>query len=227
MPKREFDLPSARGIVWDLDNTLYRADEAIIDAFNVAMARAVRRAGVDLEMEEAAAMARRSFETYGYSGYVFVQEYGIDRDALHYEVHGTIDEKVIRDTLAVRDLFAAARRDHVLVTHSARVWAEKVLSHLGLRDFFPDGRVLAFEHYDFESKGESRRAFEMALDRIGHPAREVVVVEDTLKNLRIPREMGFGTVLIHHGRPPADIPGFVDFSCANAAELLKMMGGEG
>ena len=34
------DFTSVKGIVWDLDDTLYRQDELIKHAFNVAIARA-------------------------------------------------------------------------------------------------------------------------------------------------------------------------------------------
>src|ERR1051325_10964315 len=88
-------LADLRGIIWDLDNTLYRVDRAMEDAFHFAVARAVIEAGVDLPFKQAADMAHQSFLKYGHSGRVFIDRYGLDAQKLHFSYHGYIDETVI------------------------------------------------------------------------------------------------------------------------------------
>jgi putative hydrolase of the HAD superfamily len=216
-------LPCVRGGVWDLDNTLYRLNEALEHSFNIAIARAVTEAGVDKPFDEVVAMAMKSFEEHGYSGRVFVQDHGVDREHLHFTAHGLIDETVIEASRETVRLFATLPLEHVLVTHGAKIWARKVLRHIGLQDWFPEERMFAYEDYNFESKAESPRAFRAALDALGLPAREIIFVEDTERNLRIPHELGFGTVLLHHGQPPAQTAPYVDFACASANELLEAL----
>ena len=81
--------------------------------------------------------------------------------------------------------------------------------------------ALQLEDYDFESKSESRRSFEEALEKLGCAPENAVMVEDLVKNLKIPHEMGMKTVLIHHGKPPEEIPDFVDYHCNSALNVLE------
>lgn len=215
------DFPDIRGIIWDLDNTLYRLDEAIIHAFNLSIAKIAREEGVDASMEEVIDMAIRSFEETGYSGTVFIRDHNIDQELLHYNFHKGIDEKVIEKSLETKDLFTDINLSHVLVTHGAYDWAHRVLSHLELLKFFPNNHILALEHYDFERKYESRKGFSMALDRLRLLPEDTLMVEDSMGNLRIPHEMGIKTVYIHHGRIPKDVPEYVDYCFNNVPEMLQ------
>jgi putative hydrolase of the HAD superfamily len=223
MPANDKDFSHIHGVLWDLDNTLYRVEAELIQAFNVGVARAALRAGVPLDMDQAVAAAHRSFEEHGYSGRVFTENYGLSRVALHHELHSYIDEKIIRASHEVRELFATLPHKSVLITHGAHGWAERVLTHLGLRGFFADENILAFEHFDFESKAQSRRAFDMGLSRLNLDAKDVVIVEDTVANLRVPHGMGLNTALIHHGRPPAPMPEYVQHSFSSVIDVLKKL----
>ncbi|WP_435640780.1 HAD family hydrolase [Micavibrio aeruginosavorus] len=208
------------GVLWDLDNTLYRLDAMIEHAFNHAVARAALSLGVALPLDEAVTMAHQSYVDHGFSGYRFLQDYGLNRLDLHHRFHDYIDETVIAKNNETRDLFASVKADHALITHGSRVWALKVLEHLELQPFFPDPRVFAYENYDFESKAKSRKPFEMALSSINKNPETVVMVEDTLDNLRIPHEMGMTTIFLHHGREPAALPDFVDHTMQTAQDVL-------
>ncbi len=208
-------------IIWDLDNTLYRLDEAIIHAFNIAVARAALEAGVELPMDEAIRMAKQSFKDHGYSGYVFIQEYGVESETLHYKVHGLADEKVIEKSHETRDLFSTMDMQHILLTHSAKDWALRVLEHTDLLEFFPVNHILAFEDYNFQPKNNSLVPFEMSLDLLGLKADKVLMVEDTVQNLKIPHDMGMFTALIHHGQEPEDVSDYVHMACSNAVEVLQ------
>lgn len=216
-------LPRVRGIVWDLDNTLYRLNEALTRSFNLAIARAVIEAGVKLDLETAVAMAHKSFEDHAYSGRVFIQEYGVDREALHYKAHGLIDETVIEASLETIRFFEKLPLEHMLITHGAKSWARKVLHHLGLERWFPEERMLAYEDYNFERKSDSPRSFRTAIETLKLPASDLLFIEDTMPNLRIAHELGMGTVLLHHGQPPAKIDSFVDHACNNANEVLEAL----
>lgn len=211
------------GIIWDLDNTLYRLDEAIIHAFNLSIARMAIEAGAPLSLEQAVALGKRSFEENGYSGRVFIERYGMDQKELHYNFHKTIDETVIKKSQKVKQLFSELNLSNVLVTHGAYNWATRVLSHLELREFFPDQNILALEHYDFERKYESRKGFTMALEKIRQLPERTLMIEDTVENLRIPHEMGMRTIYIDHGRRDDTLPDYVDFCCNNVLDFLQKL----
>lgn len=214
-------LRNLRGMLWDLDNTLYRLDEMLEGIFNVATARAALDAGVPLTLEEAAALARTSYEKTGLSGTYFIEHYNLDRQTLHFAVHKHLDEKVINASRELQEMLDAAPLTHALLTHGERGWALRVLQHIGLRHHFPDPQVFALEDMAFEKKNSSRQPFLLGLAALKLPPQSVVMMEDLADNLRIPHEMGMGTVWLHHGRIPDTLPRHVDFCCANSVEFMQ------
>ena len=80
-----------------------------------------------------------------------------------------------------RDGTAALRRlalPQVIVTNASRGWAARALSHLGLKDFFPDDMIIPIEDVDFQPKAYSRVPFEAALSRMGVAAESTLMVDD-------------------------------------------------
>lgn len=211
------------GVIWDLDNTLYRFNEDFIHACNLASARAAIALGVPLRLGDALALAEESYAFNSFSGHFFIERHGIRRADYHAAFHDQLDEKVLRKSEETRACFATSRLAHVLVTHASRSWALRTLEHLGLRDYFPDERIVALEDAGYEQKCSSRRPFDLALAQLSLPAEKAVVVEDTLRNLRVPHEMGLATILVHHGRVPVDIPGFVRSCCASAQDVFGLL----
>jgi putative hydrolase of the HAD superfamily len=210
------------GALWDLDNTLYRLDGALEKTFNMAIARAALEWGVDMTLEDAIALAEQSYQRHRYSGLEFMMRFNIPNADMHHLTDKHLDHTVVVKCDETRDLFArAGHAAHALITHSARPWALNVLRRLELTPYFPDKQVFAFENYDFQSKAHSRKPFEMALSSINRNPGDVMMVEDTIENLRIPHEMGMVTVYLHHGRPVEDLPDFVTHHTANARDLLQ------
>ena len=215
-----------RGIVWDLDNTLYRVDELMEDAFNIAVARAAVAAGAPLTMPAAVDMARRGWREHGYSGHLFIRDFNLGRDELHEGFHGFLDETIIKKSHEVRACFESLPVDHALVTHSHRGWARRVLAHLGLAEWFAEERILGLEDYGFRHKHACRSSFQQALGILALEAEQAFMVEDTLHNLKFPHEMGMTTVFIHHGRLPGEMPDYVDLSFGGAADFLRWFRGK-
>jgi putative hydrolase of the HAD superfamily len=214
-------LAGIKGIVWDLDNTLYRLDDAMTQAFHTAIGKAVIEAGVDLDLETTVALAKKSFEEFGYSGRIFVRDYGIDDEWLHHKFHGYINETLITKSMETVDMFRRTDLRHALITHGSAEWARRVLQHLGLSQYFCDDCIQGLENYRYEKKSESALSFTQALKMLELKAEETVFVEDTPHNLTIPHRMGMGTVLIHYGQPPNDLPPHIDAHYDNALELLR------
>ncbi len=209
-----------KGILWDLDNTLYPFNDAFTDHFNRMTARAAVELGADLSVEEAFQHAVKSMHEHSFSSRVFIERYGINRLALHQLVHEYADENMIEPTAGLVAVMPHLPLTHAVVTHGAHVWACKAVKRLGLADWFPHERLHALENFDFQHKSGSRVPFEKGLDSLGHESSCVLMVEDTIHNLKIPHQMGLTTVLITQGRTVNDLPGYVDFVCRDAVELL-------
>jgi putative hydrolase of the HAD superfamily len=221
--QQKFDtrLEELQGVVWDLDNTLYRLDEVMAQAFHRAVARAALEGGVKLDIEEASAVARQAFLNHGYSGWTFVQQYGIDEVWLHHKFHDYIDEAVIQANQDVVHLFGQVGLRHALITHGSATWAQRVLQHLGLKPWFDPSCILGLEDYEFRKKSDSAASFIAAIERLGIEPEKLLFVEDTAKNLAIPYDLGMGTVLLHHGQRPAKVPPYIDADYDNAVQLLQ------
>lgn len=202
-------LKNVKGIIWDLDNTLYPSNERMEFSFNEAIARAAVASGVTMTYEEALESAQDSWARHGYSGYVFVREHGLCSKDLHFKFHEFLDEKAIEKCEETLRHFAALDVRHIILTHSHRSWAQRVLDHMGLRQWFQDHHVFGLEDYDFRHKHESTTPFDRALAQLELPPEQVVMVEDLLPNLRIPRDMGMMTTYIARGRTREGLPGYV------------------
>ncbi|MGZ9108912.1 MAG: HAD family hydrolase [Micavibrio sp.] len=212
---------SLQGVLWDLDNTLYRLDAALEQQFNLAVAKAALHWGVPLTLPEAMAMAEASFVQHRYSGYEFMVRYQISHDDMHYMTDMFLDDGIVQKCEITRDLFSRTRLNHALITHSARRWALSVIKRLELDPWFPENQIFGYENYNFESKAKSRKPFEMALSALNRNPGDVMMVEDTLENLRVPKEMGMMTVYLHHGRATDKLPPYVDYHTANVIDLLN------
>ncbi len=214
-------LQNLKGILWDLDNTLYQETAALHDAFDAAIAQAAIEHGAQLSITEAMAAAKRSFLDHGYGGRVFIETMGIDAHKLHFSLHPLVDEKIIiaHDGL-VGDIQSLSLH-HVVVTHGARDWALRMLEHLGLMPLFPHERIHALEDFNFHKKGMSRVPFETGLASMGLKPEEVIMIEDQERNLRIPHEMGMGTVLLDYGKRGHRAAEFVDLVCHDVHDFIR------
>ena len=156
-----------------------------------------------------------------YSGRLFVLEHGIDDGWLHGRYHHHLDEKIIARNAGLIDLFSQLDLKHGLLTHSHTAWAVKALQHLGLKPWFADDCILGLEQYGFEEKFKGPTGFVKLAAILELDLCALLFVEDSLHNLKIPHRLGFTTVYLHHGRDTRSLPGFVDFTCANADALLQ------
>lgn len=192
-------LSHIKGLIWDLDNTLYRFDQAFEKACNIAAARTVQQLMPSVSFEEAFAAAEESYIEHGYSGKTLIEQYGIAYSDYHYLYHDTIDETIIEKNEAILMALGDIDLPNILVTHASRRWAEKTLRHLSMDAYFPCDKIIALEDTDFQGKAYSAAPFIKGMELLNLPPENVLVVEDSVKNLIRPKEMGMTTVLIHHG----------------------------
>lgn len=218
---RQNDFSHLRGVIWDLDNTLYRFEGDFEALCHVAAAKAALKGGLQASYNEAFSLCLKSYDVYGHSYRIFIEEHGIAQDQLHYDFHDFIDEKLIRKSLELVAAFERSPLGHVLVTHASRGWAGRALAHIGLKEFFPDEKILPAEDTGFARKSESCAPFEKALELLGVDAENVAVVEDIAVNLRLPYELGMDTVLVHYGQKPSPMPPYVRHDYNNALEFLQ------
>lgn len=219
------DISKIKAIIWDLDNTLYRFNAALEQACNIAAGRAAVDLGVPLAVEEAVRIAEESFYARGYSGHVFEQEYKICMKSYHHAYHDAVDVTVIEKNEEMKNLLSQSPYPHVILTNADRGWANRTLDHLGMTEFFPAHKVIPQEDADYQPKARSARGVEIALEKLRADlpdlnTEEVLMVDDLVRNLKFPKEMGLQTAYIIHGKHE-DIPNFVDAVFDDTISLMK------
>lgn len=215
-------LQNIKGIIWDLDDTLYKVTPALHQSMRESVARAVVKMGYDISFEDALKMAIESQEKHRLTVKMLVDKFGIEKRDMHLPFHAEMDHKVTNACPDLPSAFASQPEiKHVLMTHASREWAIRMLDHLGLADFFEDKAILGLEDVDFEHKHESDRVTKTSLEIMGLNPNEAAFAEDRDWNLTIPHEMGLTTILIDHPTQPRELPTHVDYRFDRAADFLN------
>lgn len=215
-------LQNIKGIIWDLDDTLYSVTPALHQSMRESVARAVVKMGYDITFEDALALAEESQEKHRLTVQLLVEKFNIGKRDLHLPFHAEMDHTV---TNACPDLplaFASQPQiKHVLMTHASREWAMRMLPHLGIADYFEPHAILGLEDVDFNHKHDSDVVTKTCLEILGTSPEETAFAEDRDWNLTIPHKMGLATILIEHPSQPKDKLAHVDYRFPRAADFLN------
>ena len=216
------NLQNIKGIIWDLDDTLYSVTPALHQSMRESAARAVVKMGYDINYEDALALAIESQVTHRLTAKILVDKFGIEKRDLHLPFHAEMDHTV---TQACPDLPLAFASNpqikHVLMTHASREWAMRMLPHLGIADYFEPEAVLGLEDLDFNHKHESDYVTKACLEILGTKPEETAFAEDRDWNLTFPHKMGLVTVLIDHPSQAVGTIAHVDYRFPRAADFLN------
>lgn len=197
------DLSHIEGIIWDLDNTLYRYDAPFIHACNVAAANQAIAMGLDLPFEEAFAMATESEKQFGSSFRLFADRGLLYRD-FHFPYHESVDMTIVARNDAVKTALESLSLPMVILTNASKDWARKTVAHHAFGHIFDDAKIIALEDVDFKAKAHHPDGFERGLSLLGTDASKTLMVEDIARNLPIAKQLGLTTALVHHARKPDD-----------------------
>jgi len=212
------------GVIWDLDDTLYRVTPDLHRSMRESVARAVVKMGYPISYEDALAMAERSQNEHRLTVKMLVDHFEIDKRDLHLPFHGEMDHRVIAPCPDLPVAFSAVPHvKHALMTHASREWGLRMLDHLGIADFFDPEAIFGLEDVNFEHKNETNRATVTCLAAIGVDPDRCAFVEDRDWNLTIPSAMGLTTVLIDHPSQPRDLPSHVHYRFDLAADFLDKL----
>tara|TARA_B100001750_G_scaffold248228_1_gene277610 strand:+ start:3142 stop:3831 length:690 start_codon:yes stop_codon:yes gene_type:complete len=214
-----------KGVIWDLDDTLYSVTPDLHKSMRESAARAVVKMGYPVTYEEALIMAERSQAEYRLTVKMLCDEFKIDKRDLHLPFHAEMDHTVTKACEDLPAAFAAKPHlQHILMTHASRDWALRMLDHLRIAEFFLPDAVLGLEDVDFNHKHESEYVAKCCMDILGTKPHETAFVEDREYNLTIPKKLGMTTVLIAHPSQSPKLPEHVDVKFTRAADFLENVG---
>ncbi len=185
-------------------------------------------------------LAHNGHKTYGdaITGFcVWAQENDVDPEsfkaALFAEYHKNLRTALLKLSPHIfenrRDLQSAFNLSQGLVkngiaTHScAQNLARPFLESMGIRQHFEDAAIIGLPDGNYTLKHTDPRLIELACAAMGLHPDDIAFVEDTPRNLKTFKDKypSAVTIYIHHGRPLAPLPDYIDLQFYNILEMKR------
>jgi len=203
--------------VFDLDETLYPADAAVMSQVIDKMTEWVMRR-FDMSRAEAHALQQHYYKTYGttLNGLLLNKQVEDLHEFLDF-VHD-VDHSVITPDPQLAEHIKALDGRRIVYTNGSRKHAEAVVDRLGLNGLFED--LFDIQASQFTPKPH-REGFETFNKRFAIAPKSTVMFEDSVRNLETAAGIGFTTVLVHPpiegvmgeaGPPPLDHPPHIHYA---------------
>ena len=193
-----------RSPIWlfDLDNTLHNASHAIFPAIshnmNAYMANLLGDGTTPADAEIVNAVRQQYWQRYGATLLGLVKHHGVRADDFLREAHRFGDlPSMIRAERGLSRLFKRLPGRKILFTNAPRKYSQQVMRHLGLhRHFAQHIPIEEMRVHGHLQPKPSSRFLRKLLARQGLQARQCILVEDSLENLRAAKKLGIRTVLV-------------------------------
>lgn len=215
--------------VWlfDLDNTLHDSSKAIFQHIHVAMQHAVAKmAGCDLETADQ--LRIRYWKRYGATVIGMVRHHDADPHEFLRLSHDFDVRPLVHSEPGLAHKMACIPGRKILLTNAPTLYAREVLDVLGLLPQFE--ALWSIDHMNLQGRIRPKPSvalMKQILKQLAVPARDVVLVEDTLCNLKSAHQLGMRTVHIFHPGTPFTSQyrgraAYVDVRVNSLGRLLQM-----
>ena len=190
--------------VWlfDLDNTLHDSSREIFKAIDRSMTAAVA-SSLDISAEAANRLRATYWKRYGATVIGMVRHHGIDANAfLRLSHQFDVASMVHAEKGLARKLRQLPGRKFVF-TNAPLDYARTVLRTLKILHCFEG--IWAIDDMVLQGRFRpkpSAALMRQAVARLGVSAHRVILVEDTLRNLKSARQAGMRTAYIYHPQTP-------------------------
>jgi putative hydrolase of the HAD superfamily len=194
------DLSHVSTWVFDLDNTLYPSDAAVMAQVDTKMTDYVARL-LDLDREEARKVQKAYWREYGttLNGLMANKQVSDGRDFLDF-VHD-VDLSVVSPDPVLAEHIKKLPGRRLVYTNGSLKHAENVCDRLGISDCFDD-------MFDVEASGFQPKphlaGFDRFSQRFGINAPESAFFEDSVRNLKTAYDLGWTTILVRARPGPRD-----------------------
>lgn len=193
----EAALPDFRHVeawIFDLDNTLYRADSDLFAQIDARMCDFVGRL-LNVPPDEAKRIQKDYYRDHGTTLNGLIKRHGIDPESFLDFVHD-IDLSVLAPDGALNEAIAGLPGRRFVFTNGCRNYAQRVLERVGLQDSIDDLwdiRAIAF------SPKPEMAAYRTVLACTGVAPGRCAMFEDVARNLVPAHELGMTTVWLNNG----------------------------
>jgi putative hydrolase of the HAD superfamily len=188
-----------RCILFDLDDTIYPQQAGVMDRIRDRML-CYLRSRLNLSHDEADALRRNYFQTYGTTMRGLQINYQIDTEEYLAYVHNIPLHEYLTTNARLDSILASIPETKVIFTNSSREHATRVLDLLGVRRHFE--RIIDVRDVGYKSKPQPA-AYQLACDLLGVLPEECVMVEDNTRNLGPAKALRMTTVLVLDSSDPS------------------------
>lgn len=224
-------MANIKGIVFDLDDTLYDCTDSLRDAAHWRAAQAMVEAGLPLTLERAYQMQIRMMEEHGprFKAFARIAEmYGKGNDFVHkvmraYNTDEVSEIAAFPDVIPALGKLRAMGLKLFLVTSGVYARQEKKIKSLGLENAFD--RIII----DDDDMGITKEeCYVDLIEESGLKPEQILCVGDRIHSeIRICNSLGMPTVQMMHGRFKYLIPSSElerpDFKIRSISELLTVL----
>lgn len=201
--------------VWlfDLDNTLHRADSHVFPHLNQSMTRYIADL-LQIDLHAAGEVRQRYWRRYGATLLGLIRNHAVDPHHFLRETHRFPDlpAMVVREPL-LRSVLRRLPGKKFVFSNAPEQYAGAVLRLLRVRDLFDD--IFCIERTRFAPK-PSPKGFMRLLRQHRLAPHRCIMVEDTLTNLRTAKRLGMRTVWVDRS---ARAPRYVDINVKHISQL--------
>jgi len=222
-------------LVFDFDGCLYPSHKDYKEIYAKAVAQVSQYlSGGQWDLETAGRNAWKSLHETGFAFKGACDQFGRSMKEGHMAHHQTVHLPLVPDHQLIQSLKDLSSDTYLMIlTHGSRCFLDRKLPMLGIDRFFDRNMRVTHDQYDFVPKSKGMQGFVMAsvyartVTGLDFRPENIWMFEDTHANLRIPKEMGWNTVLVHHGDPAiyqnAEEP-YIDHCSATAGTALVELG---
>jgi len=185
------DLAHVQNWIFDLDNTLYRADAEFFSQIDQKITNFISRY-LALQPDKARMVQKDFLAEYGTSLSGMMAVHGMDPAEFLDYVHD-VDLHMLDPDPQLRENIKALPGRKFIFTNGSKGHARNVAGHLNLFDLF-DGHF-GIEDVDYVPKPK-RSPYIKFCDVFDIDPETAIFFEDSLRNLEVPKHMGMRTVLV-------------------------------
>lgn len=201
--------------IFDLDNTLHDARAHIFPHINRSMTAYVQ-ANLGLAEAQAGALREYYWRRYGATLLGLMRHHDTDPNHFLRETHQLPDlERMVRKEPGLRATLRRLEGRRLVFSNAPVEYACAVLKILRIADLFDD--VFTIEHTGFRPKPDAH-GFLRLLRRNRLDARQCIMVEDSLPNLRTAKKLGMRTVWVSRDH---NAPAYVDLTVRSVRALQR------
>ncbi len=214
-PQRE-RLSEAETWIFDLDNTLYDPAARLFDQIEARMTEFVSRT-LWVDAVEARRVSEQYWEDHGATLTGLMSRDGLQSEPFLSYTHD-IDVSGLELDQNLRRMIHALKGRKVVYTNGSRRHAQRVTEQIGLRDLFD--AFYSIEDASFAPK-PTERGFSRIVEMDGMNPNRAVMIEDDVRNLQFPKQLGMTTVWLRHDGDEAQSPDYVDIVTPELAGFLS------